>query len=296
MLKRKNQFKQDKLSPMTSILFVVLCLYVLARVVLFIWAFMTACKDDLMDYPVNKTGFPKDFYLFKNIGEVYRLGKMKPSDIEYDLIKMFGNSFLYAFGCAFARASVTCLMAYLAARYAYKISSLIYTIVIVTMIVPIVGSLPSEIEIAHALNIYNEIWGMWIMRANFLGMYFLVFYEFFKSLPRSYTEAAEIDGAGDMTIMLKIAFPLVLYTYLSVFLIYFIEYWNDYQIPKALMPYKPTIAYAMFCYANASGVNGLTNAPYVMTMALLVLIPILTIFLCFHKRLLGNLNIGGIKG
>lgn len=296
MLKQKNQWKRDRLSPMTIVLLVVLCLYVAIMLTLFVWAFMTACKDGLFDYSINKTGFPQEFYLFKNIEEVYLLGKMKPSDTTYDLIMMFGNSFLYAFGCAFARASVTCLMAYLAARYAYKLSKVIYTIVIVTMIVPIVGSLPSEIEIAHALNIYNTIWGMWLMRANFLGMYFLVFYEFFKSLPRSYTEAAEIDGAGDMTIMLKIAFPLVLYTYLSIFLIYFIEYWNDYQIPMALMPYKPTIAYAMFCYANASGVNGLTGAPYVMTMAILVLIPILTIFLCFHKRLLGNLNVGGIKG
>lgn len=72
-----------------------------------------------------------------------------------------------------------------------------HTTVLITMVIPVVGSLPAEIRMAQSLGLYDQIWGMWILKANFLGMYFLVFYNIFKALPASYTEAAKIDGARE---------------------------------------------------------------------------------------------------
>ena len=61
------------------------------------------------------------------------------------------------------------------------------------------------------------------------------------------------------------------------------------------MPSKPTVAYGMFVIANAT-TPGLSTIPMRMAGAMLMLIPILIVFLCFHKRLIGNLTVGGIKG
>ena len=83
-------------------------------------------------------------------------------------------------------------------------------------------------------------------------------------------------------------------------LIHFIEYWNEYQIPLALMPEKPTAAYALFIYYNTGGDNtgdvNLQQAPYIITMGFLIVLPILIIFIACNKRLMGNLSVGGIKG
>ena len=292
IINKKDGLKRARFSPLTAALLAVLLLYVLIMVGMFFWAIITSLKSPNRYYE-DPIGIPSAISL--NYGFVFRNFKIMVSGQTHKMLDMVFNSLLYAVGGAFMKTLVTCVTAYLCARYTYKFSKVIYTVVIVSMIVPIVGSLPSELQMAHTLGIHNHIWGLWIMKMNFLGMYFLVFYEFFKALPKSYTEAAEIDGASDMRILLTIGLPLVKYTFLSVMLIYFIEYWNDYQVPLVFIPDHPTLAYGMF-YLSGSGGGDLARTPYQMSMAIMVLIPILILFLCSHKRLLGNLNVGGIKG
>jgi multiple sugar transport system permease protein len=171
----------------------------------------------------------------------------------------------------------------------------VYYIVIVTMILPIVGNLPSEITVAKFFGFYDHIWGLWLMKANFLGMYFLVFFEFFRGIPKEYTEAAKIDGAGNSMILSHIMLPLAKNTFFTVMLITFIGYWNDYQVPLIYLPSYPTAALGMYYMAYTTD-NGLSTIPMRMTGAMLMLIPILIVFLIFQKRLIGNLAIGGIKG
>ena len=163
------------------------------------------------------------------------------------------------------------------------------------MVLPIVGSLPSEIRMAKALGLFDKFYGLWLMKANFLGLYFLVFHGIFKTLPMAYTEAAKIDGAGNLAVLLRIILPLVRNTFFTIMLINFIAFWNDYQTPLIYMPSYPTIALGMFYMASTTE-NGLSTVPMRMTGAMLMLIPILVLFLCFHKRLLGNLTVGGLKG
>ena len=122
-----------------------------------------------------------------------------------------------------------------------------------------------------------------------------MFHGIFRTLPMAYTEAAKIDGAGNLSILVKIILPLVRNTFFTVMLINFIGFWNDYQTPLIYMPSYPTIALGMFYMASTTE-NGLSTVPMRMTGAMLMLIPILVLFLCFHKRLLGNLTVGGLKG
>jgi multiple sugar transport system permease protein len=133
------------------------------------------------------------------------------------------------------------------------------------------------------------------MRGNFLGMYFLIFYGGFKALPMAYSEAAKIDGAGNMDVLVKIILPLVKNTFFTIFILHFIAFWNDYNTPLVYMPSYPTIAYGLYFVTNNS-VNGMSATPMRMAASMLMLIPILVLFLTFHKRLLGNLTVGGIKG
>ena len=138
---------------------------------------------------------------------------------------------------------------------------------------------------------------MWIMRANFLGMYFLVFLAAFKGISMTYTEAAKIDGASNMTIMLKIIFPLVKNVVFTVMLINFITYWKDYQTPLIYISSYPTVTYGLFrVIFDSSSSAGMVSVPIRMTASIVVMLPLIIIFIIFQKRLLGNLTMGGIKG
>ena len=195
---------------------------------------------------------------------------------------------------------VTCVVAYLCARYENWFSRLVYSIVVVTMIIPVVGSQAADIQMAKDLQLYNRIWGMWVMGSNFLGMYYLVFYSVFKSMPKGYYEAAKIDGANDWKIMTNVALPLVKYTFLSIFLIVFIEYWNDYLIPNLYLPEYKTLSLALYQQSQGQELKGdmtyLQQVPYVMATVLLVTVPVIILFCVFSKRLMGNLSVGGLKG
>lgn len=296
ILKKKETTLKSRLTPFTIVLLVILLIYIVSLCWPLLWALMTAFKTNY-DFSDNPTGLPKVWMW--NFTYVFKLFKIEISTAEgakeVGMAAMYMNAILYAIGCAFTATAVPCLTAYLCAKFPYRFSKVIYLIVIVAMILPIVGNLPSEIQMSKLFSLYDHIWGLWIMKANFLGMYFLVFYSVLRNVPQTYTEAAKMDGAGNSVIFLKIIIPIVRNTFLTVMLIKFIEFWNDYQIPLIYLPSHPTIAVGMYEMSRARE-YGLSTVPMRMAGSMLMLVPILVIFLIFQKRLIGNLTIGGIKG
>lgn len=295
-MKLKNHKLKEKLSPFLMVSLIVLLLYVFSLFLPLFWALITSFKDQT-DFRINVVGLPEKFvwnytYVFKHFF-VQISTENGPEKVWMEMLLL--NSFLYAVGCAFFNALVPCVAAYACARFPYKFSNVVCNIIIIVMVVPIVGSLPAEIQMARNFGLYDQIWGLWIMKANFLGMYFLVYYGTFKAFPMSYSEAAKIDGAGNLTIMVKIILPLIRTTFFTIFLIYFISYWNDYQTPLIYMPSYPTLALGMYRMATTTE-NDLATLPMRMTAAMILLIPILILYSIFNQKLLGNLTMGGIKG
>lgn len=285
-----------RLSVVTVLLLVVLILYVLLLIGLLVWALLTSFKSQT-EFRLNVVGLPQTWvWNYSFVFSMFRVPVFTDTGTVYvGMANMFLNSFLYALGCAFAATITPCLTAYLCARFRYKFGKLIYLIVIVTMVIPIVGSQPSEIQVARFLGFYDQIWGLWLMKANFLGMYFLVFYGIFKGIPKEYEEAAKMDGAGNFTVLGAIMLPLIRSSFFVVMLIKFIEFWNDYQTPLIYLEHYPTIALGMYDMANTAE-NGMSTVPMRMTGAMLMLVPILAVFLVFQKYLVGNITVGGIKG
>lgn len=232
MQKENAKVLKTKFSPFTIVLLIVLAAYVLSMFTLIGWALITSFKSP-NDFRTNAIGMPEKFvWNYTFVYTKFYVSVLTESGMEVVYMEtMFVYSILYSLGCAFFQTLVPCITAYLCARFNYKFSKIVYTAVIVVMILPIVGSLPAELQMAKNTGLYDSIWGLWIMKANFLGMYFLVFYDGFKGLSMTYTEAAKIDGASNMHILLAIVLPLVKNIFFTVMLVNFIGFWNDYQVP-----------------------------------------------------------------
>lgn len=293
---KRNLLERQKWSAFRVVMLSGLLIYAICLFLPLLWAVITAFKTQA-EFRLNIIGLPKKWtWNFSTIWEEFYIKVSTPEGSRNVFVgELLLNSMLYSVGCSFFGTLVPCVTAYLCARYTYKFSKVVYSVVIVVMALPIVGNLPAEISMATSLGIFDQIWGLWLMKAHFLGMYFLVFYNLFRSLPTAYTEAAVIDGAGNWTIMLKVIMPLAKNTFFTVMLINFIMYWNDYQTPLIYLPSHPTIALGMY-RMSYTAINELATIPMRMTAAVFMLIPTLALFACFHKRLLGNLTMGGIKG
>lgn len=282
---------KERLNVFTVILLIILTLYGISLLVPFLWSLLSTFKDQF-EFLDNPFGWPKAFTL-KNYGLAFSTLQLTANNKLFDLWAMFLNSFLYAFGCTVASTLVHSVTAYLVAKYRFRFNKLVYGIVVVCMVLPIVGSLPSEIQLARAIGFYDNIIGLWIMKGNFLGMHFLMFYGTFKSLSWEYAEAAFIDGASHMKVMTGIMMPLAKTTIVIVSILTFIGYWNEYYVPMIFLPSMPTVAYGLYKFQSLPQSG---NLPMMLTGCMLIIIPIMILFLIFKNKMIGNLTMGGIKG
>ena len=293
MKKLKAKNVKSKLSPLTIVMLVVLVLYSAFLLAMLLWAVLTALKKPLR-FLNNTVGLPSPWY-FGNVPYVLKNAEIIKEQGVVPFYEIVWNSLLYSVGCSIINTLVTCIVAYLCARYDCKFSKFVYALVLVVMVIPVVGNQTSELQMSINLGLYDKMVGMLVMRASFLGIYFLVFYDMFKAVPMAFSEAAEIDGAGDFQIMVRIFFPIASNTFLTVLLINFIGYWNNYQVPMVYVPNHPTLAEYMFQISTFSKYP-FSKAPVQLAASLILLLPAVAIFLAMHKRLLGNLSIGGVKG
>ena len=297
----EKKFKK-KYPIFAYVLLAVLILYFLSLALPLLWAIYTSLKDTIefeIDRILPSFEITFDNYVkaFDNFSWDVDVLDEATGIVYVDTIKFGGmmfNSIVYAVGCSFIQTAIICVTAYATSRFNFKFDKFIYTTVIITMILPIIGSLPSELRVAKLLQLYDSIWGMFLMKANFLGMYYLIFHAMFRGIPKDFDEAAYMDGAGNFTIFFKIICPLIIGTFTTVMLIKFIEFWNDYTTPMVYMPSFPTISLGLFNLVSGTK-NGTASTPGELAAAMIVFIPNFTVFVIFRDKLIGNISMGGLK-
>ena len=290
----KKKLKQWQINPVSVLCWLVLMLYAVMFIYLFVWGITTSFKG-ILEFSKDPLGIPSEwrFENYKTAFDYFYVRLSGTNEYVY-LEQMVLYSIVYSGGCAFMQTLATCIVAYATARFDFKLSKIIYSVVLVLMVLPIIGSLPSEIQLTKNLGIYDTLFGPLVLKFNFIGMYYLVFYATFRGVPKAYTEAAKIDGASNMRSMTRIIFPLIKNTFSTIMLINFGAYCNDYQTPRVYIPSYPTMAYGLYLY-NFSTISQISDTPMKIAGCMIVFLPILIVFIAFQKRLMGNISMGGIK-
>ncbi|MGI6714432.1 MAG: carbohydrate ABC transporter permease [Bacilli bacterium] len=287
----KTKRKKPQFNLFMTICFIVLVLYCLLLFAMLGWTIINSFKNEFefLDGPL---AFPQKFS-WTNYAYVLKNFVISYGTVKADILNMFGYTIIYAGGCALVSTAVVSAVAYATSTFKnWFISKLICGIVLFAMIFPVIGSQASEMQVVTNLGIKEHFWGMFILKFNFLGIYFLIFYATFSSMSKTYREAAIIDGANHYQIMFKVYYPQVLPILTTIFLLYFVAYWNDYQTPLLYLKTKPTISYGLFMFYNNAAIGDTPK----LAACLVVMIPILIIFLVFRKRLMNRISLeGGIK-
>lgn len=211
-------------------------------------------------------------------------------------IDIFINTFLYTVGGAVIMCFMPALTAYITAKYDYAWCKVLHVINIVIMCIPIVGRYPTELTFLRNSRLYDNMLGNFIQKMTGGGTYYLVYYAFFKGVSDVYRDAASIDGASEWTITFRIYFPLAQKMLLTVFLIQFVNLWNDYQTLYLYLPSYPTFAYMVFYKVIEATDNTVFQELPMKTAACMFLsVPVLILFIIFKDKLMGSISLGGIK-
>lgn len=312
----KRQDKSVATRVMKIFLFVVLLVYSISMVSMLLWGVMTSFKSGLdFDYFSRAIGLPQieyskeEMFQFKNYVEVFKHfafdseisfysgGKEVIHSSENNIWTMTFNSLFITFSATLLQTLLPCIMAYVCARFPYKLSEIIYITVVLVMTIPIQGTTVPMIELMRGLNLFDTYIGYIIQNFTFSGMYFLVFYGSFKSFANTYAEAAEIDGANQYQILFLIVLPLSIMMIGTVFLIKFIQIWDNYQSPMVWMPTHPTLAYGVYRLIHEEGsLADLRSVPRQVAACMILAIPVFILFIICKDKIMGNVTVGGLKG
>ena len=296
--KRKKNNTLRGYGALTVVGFIFLLVYSLTLFVPTVWSFITTFKTE-EDLYYNVFGLPERWAYENYLKAFFRMNlTVNPTGTNPHKIyiwQMMINGVVYAVGCTLAKVFTAAIVAYGCARFKSKVGDLLDLSVILVMIIPIIGSGPSEMQFVRGLGFYNSILGMIVMKANYLGTDFLIYYAAFKGISKDYSDAASIDGAGNFTIMFKIIFPLIGATISTMALLAFIGFWNDYGTPLLYLPDMPNLALGLFKF-NQKTDGDLVNTPMRLTGCFIMFMPVLAIFIAFRKKFMLNVNIGGLKG
>ena len=157
------------------------------------------------------------------------------------------------------------------AVYRVKGSRALFALYVVLMLLPFQVTMLSSYLVLNRLNLINTH-GAVILPAVFSAFPVFLCYNGFRGIPPQFLEAARIDGAGEMTIFLKLGLPLGKGGLLSALVLGFLEYWNLMEQPmaflqdKALWPlslYLPEITLAQAGSAFCASVITLIPAVFV---------------------------------
>ena len=283
---------------LTVVGFAFLLIFSLSLFIPTLWAFITTFKTPL-EMSKNMFGLPKSLN-FSNYATAFRelyvtVNPTKTYPYKMYVEEMILNGVIYAVGCTLANTFTAAIVAYGCARFKSKVGDILYASVLIVMVIPIVGAAPSEMQFVRKLGFYNNMVGNIIMKANYLGVDFLVFHAAFKGISKDYSDAASIDGAGNFSIMVKIIFPLISASLTTMMLLAFITYWNDSSTPLKYLPDVPNLALGLFKF-NQRTDGKLVNTPMKLTGCFIMFAPMLAIFIAFRKRFMLNVSVGGLKG
>lgn len=300
---------------------VILLVYSISLFIPLIWGFYTSFKH-WQDFRLNVVGLPDLSYwskfaimdpdydhIFANYGVLLKNFEFKKSvsyyvgifneravrhEVEYGILTCVYNTVLYCAGCCLLPTFMSLIFGYLCAKYRYKFSNFFYLFQVFTMVMPIVGTMPAMITLTRQLGFYDEFYGHWIRQCITNGTYFLIFYAFYSGLSDTYIEAAEIDGASQLRVIVSIIIPLAKTTLSTVMVLMFVTAWNDWNTPLIYLPTKATISYGIF-YMTTTGMTRYDRVPIRVASLMTLCLPVLILFILLKDKLMGNVSMGGIK-
>ncbi len=178
------------------------------------------------------------------------------------------------------------------------------------------GLVPSYILWSNYIGVKDSIWGLLLPGLLMSAMNVLLIRTYFStSIPDTLFEAAEIDGAGQMTIFAKIVLPLGKPILVTIGTFSGLAYWNDwtnglYYITKRTELFtiqnllNQMVSDLQFLSQNAGNVSSdvaleLSKVPSTgvqMAIAFVAILPIILIFPFLQKYYAKGIALGAVKG
>ncbi len=221
---------------------------------------------------------------FENFATVWEQG---------DIFQSLLNSLMVSTISVVLSIAVSATCAFVLSRNRTKFNRFLYSYFAVGLMVPV--SLVTIVKVLRVLQLYNSLLGtIAVFTALILPLSVFLFYGFVSGIPKELDEAAVIDGCSAFVLFGKVIFPLLKPVTVTVFIINFLNVWNDFQVPLYTLP-NPD--YAVIVQKVYSFFGTFTASWNLVSVAILYAIaPIIIVYLIGQKYIISGLVSGSLKG
>jgi len=244
-------------------------------------------------------GRPTEFRLFP---KVWSLGPfLQVLDRPYqtvDFLTLLKNSLLVSFGAALIAMILGMSLAYAFARFRFPGRQTGLFAILLTAVLPPVAFMTPLYIILSLMKIRTSLLGLVIVYAAF-AMPFCIWNmrAAFQSIPKEMEEAAFLDGASDFKSFIFITLPLALPSIAVAGLIAFLMAYSEFTLGWLFVDKADNVTLAMAIYAivQTQYLGGAQPWSYLGSLAIIMSIPVVIIFLIFQRTLLDRMMFGSIS-
>lgn len=289
-----SDLKTPKGKALYWIFFAILVLTAAISLLPAIWTILTAFKDTQEIYS-SFSFFPKEMSWNRVVTRI------KDSVEFLQIGDSIINTVVLSIGSWAVNIVVCGFGGYVLSKLKPKGTKLIFTLVVWTMMMPgQIRMVPNYISWLHfpfaydigvGVSLLDTYWPMWLTAgANTFAV--LLFKNAFDGLSNSYVEAAKIDGCSNYGIFFKIMLPLVTPVIIYQSIGVLSGAWSDFFTPLLVLDKNVVLPLKIY---RLQGDSSVPMNIYFMALVFASLPPFL-IFAVFQRKILGGVNIGGVKG
>lgn len=266
------------------ILYALMCVLIFMYIFPVLWMVSISVKDSKEIMSASISLIPSRFTL-EHYTLVFR---------EFELGAWFKNSIITTLGITVFQVITSLLAAFGLTYYRTRLNNVLFYLLYFTMMVPFqVTMIPNYIVISK-MGLVNTWLGVILPNiASVTTFYFL--YQHMRDIPRTYYEAAQIDGGNAVWIFSHVALGLCGSSVSAITILTIISSWNIYFWPLLVLtqPSQATLTVALGQFTDPEFGN---NWGSFMATATLSMIPVLIIYFFVQRKIIDAFVGSGLKG
>ena len=252
----------------------------------FYWMVLTSLKT----YSAYNAEYIPTFYTLSPTLDNYR-----DAFTAVPLGRYLANTLIFTVVTTGLMLFVTVFAAYAFARLKFPGKNVIFTLFLALMMIPLELVIITNFVTITDWNLRNTFTGL-ILPSVASVFYIYLLKENFEQIPEELYLAAKVDGTSDLRYLFKVMIPICRPTIVTVMILKVIECWNAYVWPRLITDDAMYFLVSNGIQEIRENGFGRENIPAMMAAVVVISVPLIILFLIFHKKIMEGVSRGGTKG
>ncbi|MBQ0011208.1 MAG: carbohydrate ABC transporter permease [Clostridiales bacterium] len=223
------------------------------------------------------------------------LQNYKDAFTQVSLGRYFFNTFLFTVVTTALMMLVIVFAAFAFSRLQFRGKNLVFTLFLSLMMIPSELVIITNFVTITDMGLRNTFTGL-ILPSVTSVFYIYLLKENFEQIPDDLYKAAKVDGTSDLKYLFRVMVPICSPTIVTVVILKVIECWNSYVWPRLITDDPQYFLVSNGISEIRENGFGRENIPAMMAAVVVISIPLIILFLIFHKKIMEGVSRGGTKG